>query len=177
MPEHRTKARVPTPPHPYQRREPLPWQQPKPIEEDPEAQTRIKAILESPSYRQADKDVDFLNRDDIRGLRLQVDYLKPELLMEQHSVRHTIVVFGGTRIRERAAVQRDIEALRAAQATEPANASLARRLEVAERLLANSHYYDVARQFGRLVGNSGPESRKYDLVIMTGGGFSRGALR
>jgi hypothetical protein len=97
MAEHQIKARVPTPPHRYQRRELLPWQWPKPVEDDPEAQQSVKAILESPSYRQADKDVDFLNRDDIRGLRLQVDYLKPELLMEQHSVRHTIVVFGGTR--------------------------------------------------------------------------------
>lgn len=170
MTEHRTKARVPTPPDPYQRRQPLPWERPKPIEEDPEAQKRITAILESPSYRQADTDVDFLNRDDIRGLRLQVDYLKPELLMEQHSIRHTIVVFGGTRIRERAAVQKDIEALRAALATDPTNMNLTRRLEVAERLLANSHYYEVARQFGRLVGNSRPDGHKYDLVIMTGGG-------
>jgi uncharacterized protein (TIGR00730 family) len=170
MTEHRVQARVPTPPHRYHRREPLPWQRPKAVEDDPEAHRRAKAILESPSYRQADKDVDFLNRDDIRSLRLQVDYLKPELLMEQHSIRHTIVVFGGTRIRERAAVQRDIEALRAALATDTANIELSRRLQIAEHLLVNSHYYDVARQFGRLVGTSGPEGRAYDLVIMTGGG-------
>jgi uncharacterized protein (TIGR00730 family) len=170
MPEHRTKARIPIPPHPHQRREPLPWQRPKPIEDDPEAQQRIKAIMESPSYRQADRDVDFLNRDDIRGLRLQVDYLKPELLMEQHSIRHTIVVFGGTRIRERAAVERDIEALRVALATDPSNTNLTRRLKIAERLLAKSYYYDVARQFGRLVGTGGRNGHEYELVIMTGGG-------
>jgi uncharacterized protein (TIGR00730 family) len=170
MPEHQTKPRVPTPPHRYQRCEPLPWQRPKPIEEDPEAQNRIKAILESPSYRQADKDVDFLNREDIRGLRLQVDYLKPELLMEQHSIRHTIVVFGGTRIRERAAVEKEIEALRASLAADPTSPNLTRRLEVAKRLLANSDYYDVARQFGRLVGSGRPDGYSADLVIMTGGG-------
>jgi uncharacterized protein (TIGR00730 family) len=170
MAENGTKARVPAPPHRYQRHEPLPWQRPKPIEEDPEAQNRIKAILESPSYRQADEDVDFLNRDDIRGLRLQVDYLKPELLMEQHSIRHTIVVFGGTRIRERAAVERDIGTLRTALAADPTNTNLIHRLEVTERLLANAEYYDVARQFGRLVGNSRPDGHATDLVIMTGGG-------
>jgi uncharacterized protein (TIGR00730 family) len=170
MPEHRMKVRVPTPPHPYERREPLPWQRPKPTEEDPEAQQRIKAILESPSYRQADKDVDFLNRDDIRGLRLQIDYLKPELLMEQHSIQRTIVVFGGTRIRERTEAQRDIETLRAALATEPTDTSLSRRLKVAERRFANSRYYDVAREFGRLVATGGRDGDKYDVVIMTGGG-------
>jgi len=170
MPDSLKKLKVPAPPHPDHRREPLPGQQPKSIEEDPDAQERIKTILESPSYRQADEDVDFLNRYDIRGLRLQLDYLKAELLLEQHSIRHTIVVFGGTRIRETAAVQRQIEALRAAQEADPANTDVARRLEIAERLLAKSHYYDVAREFGRLVGNSGQGSHKHDLVIMTGGG-------
>ena len=81
MPEHLKKSKVPLPPHPYHRREPLPEQRPKSIEEDPDAQERIKTILESPSYRQADEDLDFLNRYDVRGVRLQVDYLKAELLL------------------------------------------------------------------------------------------------
>jgi uncharacterized protein (TIGR00730 family) len=165
MPDSLKKLKVPAPPHPYHRREPLPGQQPKAIEEDPKAQERIKSILESPGYRQADQDVDFLNRDEIRGIRLQLDYLKAELLLEQHSVRDTIVVFGGTRIRETAAVQREIDALRAARAAEPTNTGVTRRLEIAERLLAKSHYYDVAREFGCMV-----SSQRHDLVIMTGGG-------
>ena len=92
--------KVPAPPDPRHRRKPLPGQQPKSVEEDPQAQERIKTILESSGYRQADQDVDFLNRDEIRGNRLELDYLKAELLLEQHSVRNTIVVFGGTRILE-----------------------------------------------------------------------------
>ena len=75
MPEHLKKLKVPLPPHPYHRREPLPEQRPKSIEEDPDAQERIKSILESTSYRKADEDVDFLNRYDLRGVRLQIDYL------------------------------------------------------------------------------------------------------
>lgn len=157
--------KIPAPPHPRHRRKPLPGQQPKSIEEDPQAQERIKTILESSGYRQADQDVDFLNRDEIRGNRLELDYLKAELLLEQHSVRNTIVVFGGTRIRETAAIQREIDALRAARAAEPTNTGVARRLEIAERLLAKSHYYDVAREFGCMV-----SSQRHDLVIMTGGG-------
>jgi len=170
MPEHLKKLKIPPPPHPYQRREPLPEQRPKSIEEDPDAQERIKSILESASYRKADEDLDFLNRYDLRGVRLQIDYLKAELLLEQHSIRHTIVVFGGTRIREPAAVQRQVEGLRAAQAADPTNTDVARRLEIAQRLLAKSHYYHVAREFGRLVGNSGQGSHRHDLAIMTGGG-------
>ena len=161
---------VPQPPNPTRRREPLPSQQPKPIAEDPEAEKRIKAILGSSSYRMADEDVEFLNSSEARGPRLQLDYLKPETLMEQQAIRQTIVVFGGTRIRETAAIQRELAALRVAQASEPADAELTRRIAVVERLLAKSHYYDVAREFGRLVGRSGPDFGIQDLVVMTGGG-------
>jgi uncharacterized protein (TIGR00730 family) len=114
--------------------------------------------------------VDFLNRDDTRGVRLQLDYLKPEILIQEHAIRHTIVVFGGTRIREPAAIRREIEKLRVSLAANPADQNLMRQLEVAERLQAKSHYYDVAREFGRLVGNSRPDSHEDGLVVITGGG-------
>jgi uncharacterized protein (TIGR00730 family) len=161
---------VPKPPHPLERRKPLPWQQPKSIAEDPEAEKKIKAILQSPSYRLADEDIEFLSSSEARGPRLELDYLKPEMGMEQHNIRRTIVVFGGTRIRESAALQRELASLRATQASNPAEPDIARRMAVTERLLAKSRYYDVAREFGRLVGRSGPELGIHDLVVMTGGG-------
>jgi len=104
---------VPVPPHPHRRREPLPWQRPKPPHEDPDALRRIQEIVANPSYRQADEDVDFLDRGDTRGVRLQVDYLKAELLLESHGIEHTIVVFGSTRIQEPGAARRRVEELRA----------------------------------------------------------------
>jgi uncharacterized protein (TIGR00730 family) len=162
--------RVPPPPHPTRRRELLPWQQPKPVVDDPEAAKRIKAILESPSYRVADEDVAFLKGDAARGPRLQLDYLKSELLMDQQEVCQTIVVFGGTRIREQGAIQRELASLRAARTGAPADSDIELRIAVAERLLAKSRYYDVAREFGRLVGRSGPDLGIHDLVVMTGGG-------
>lgn len=164
------KARVPAPPHPTVRQKPLPWQRPKPAQDDPEAQKRVQAILESSSYRRSDQDVDFLSRDDIRGVRLELDYLKAEILIQQQSIRHTIVVFGGTRIQEAAAIRREIEELRAMLVANPTDQDLLRRFEVAQRLQAKSHYYDVAREFGRLVGNSQSDSREHEVVVMTGGG-------
>lgn len=68
---------MPAPPAP-QRREALPWQTPKALEDDPQAMARVQAILTSPGYRQAGQDVAFLNQDETRGVRLQIDYLKPE---------------------------------------------------------------------------------------------------
>jgi hypothetical protein len=80
---------IPTPAHFNKRREALPWQQPKAIEEDPEAMRRVQAILESASYRPADTDIAFLAEDDLRGVRLQIDYLKPELLLREHEISQT----------------------------------------------------------------------------------------
>ena len=80
------QPRIPTPAHPHKRREALPWQQPKTTEEDPEALQRVQAILNNPSYRRAENDSDFLAQDDVRGVRLQIDYLKPELLLEEHEI-------------------------------------------------------------------------------------------
>jgi uncharacterized protein (TIGR00730 family) len=161
--------RIPKPAHPQLRREALPGDRPKSGEEDPNAPVRLQAILESRSYRQADEDVEFLNRDDTRGLRLQLDYLKPELLLREHGIGHTIVVFGSTRIPEPHAAQRQVDELRAALAGDPDNTALQQRLTVAERISAKSRYYDVARELGQLVGRAeGPHGRR--LVVVTGGG-------
>jgi uncharacterized protein (TIGR00730 family) len=163
-------SHIPPPAHPQQRKEPLPWHRPKPGEEDPDAPQRIQAILDSPSYRQADQDVGFLNLDETRGVRLQIDYLKPEMLLEQHGIQHTIVVFGSTRIREPIAARNKVAALRAELDADPNSTDLQRRLSIAQRILAKSHYYDVARDFGRLVGKAGARSDGSQLVVMTGGG-------
>jgi hypothetical protein len=94
------KRKIPEPPHPRERREPLPCRAPKATEEDPEALRRVQAILNSSSYRLAEEDFDFLARNDLRGVRLLIEYLKPELLMAEHEIRHTIVVFGGGKLPE-----------------------------------------------------------------------------
>lgn len=161
---------IPTPAHPRLRREPLPWQAPKPAVDDPSAPARLQAILDSPSYREADLDVEFLNRPESRAVRLQIDYLKPEFALERLGVRHTIVVFGSTRICERAAAQRQVDALAAESSATPYDATLARRLAVARRILDKSRYYETAREFGRLVGAAGNGPEDCRVMVMTGGG-------
>jgi uncharacterized protein (TIGR00730 family) len=152
------------------RREPLPWQHPKSPEEDPDAPARIQAIIDSPSYLQADQDVDFLNRDDTRGVRLQIDYLKPEYLLRQHGIKHTVVVFGSTRIPEPDVAQARATELHAQLGAAPQDIELQKRLALAERILAKSRYYDVAREFGRLASGATLIDGDGELVVMTGGG-------
>ena len=159
----------PAPACPERRQTELPWQEPKPPHEDPRAPELVAAIIKSPNYCQADQDVDFLNRDETRGVRLQLDYMKAETLLQEHGITHSIVVFGSTRVPEPAAARRKVAGLRAALDDDPDNADLTQRLAIALRVLDKSRYYDIAREFGRLVGEA--EHRVGDhLAIVTGGG-------
>ncbi|MBV9968326.1 MAG: LOG family protein [Alphaproteobacteria bacterium] len=158
------------PPPSGQRRRPLPEHRPNPSSDDPAALARVAAITASPSYRQADRDPDLLQRPDMRGIRLMLDYLKPQTLLNEHDIAHTIVVFGGTRIPEPAVAHRAAAELAAAVAAQPNDAELQRRLEIARRVAANSRYYDVAREFGRLVGVCGDRAIGGRVMVMTGGG-------
>jgi hypothetical protein len=152
------------------RSEPLPWQEPKPATDDPEAPDRIRILLASPTYRQADRDIDFLNGEDARGVRLQIDYLKAELELRRRAVEHTIVVFGSTRISEPAAAARRVHELEALLGKAPGDRALERQLRVAERRRANSRYYDMARELGRLVGACTGGGKDCRVLLMTGGG-------
>jgi uncharacterized protein (TIGR00730 family) len=161
------QQQIPLPPQ--HRINPLPWQQPKSFAEDPDAPQRIKDILDSDSYKLADQDAEFLNLDNTRGIRLQIDYQKAELLLQQHGIKHTVVVFGSTRIHEPIAAQAKVNCLRKELDKDGQNLVLKKQLVVAERILAKSHYYQVAQEFGQLVSNASRAS-KSQLVIMTGGG-------
>ncbi|HUO02484.1 MAG TPA: TIGR00730 family Rossman fold protein [Rhizomicrobium sp.] len=160
---------VPEPPHPRKRRQPLPQCRPKDPADDANADAATRAILASPAYREADRDVDFLQEEASRGIRLQLEYTKVERLLCQQNVCHTIVVFGGTRILEHAAARRQLAAAEAALAADPASEARKQDASVAARIAAKSRYYDIAREFGRLVGRA--KSRDGGrLLVMTGGG-------
>ena len=167
---HHSGNAIPTPAHPQKRREPLPWQEPKSAEDDPDAPSRVQAIMASASYREADQDVAFLDQPESRGVRLQIDYLKAEFSLQQHQVEHTIVVFGSTRIGEPNAAQRRVNALSDQLDASPGDQALQARLAVAQRILAKSHYYEVAREFGRLVGSAARTQGGAGVMVMTGSG-------
>jgi uncharacterized protein (TIGR00730 family) len=52
----------------------------------------------SSAYRLADQDTEFLDHDDTRGVRLQLEYLKAESQLRRYGVRHAILVMGSTRV-------------------------------------------------------------------------------
>jgi len=90
---------IPRPSHPLRRHAPLPGSHPKSGAEDPEARLRVERLVESPAYREGSEDPDFLRSGAARGVRLDLDYLKPELQLQSHAVTDAIVVFGSRAIR------------------------------------------------------------------------------
>jgi hypothetical protein len=166
MPMSRAK---PEPAHPDLRKTALPWKAPKPDVEDSRASALVRNILDSREYRPADEDTDFLRLDATRGVRLQIDYQKPENLLNEHGIAHSIVVFGSTRICEPDAARRRMTELEARLATDPRNEELSIQLRIARRIVDKSHYYSMAQEFGRIVGRAeGKLNNK--LAVVTGGG-------
>jgi hypothetical protein len=122
---------------------------------------------QSARYRLAFQDPEFLLRDELRPVRLQLELLKPELILQEHHIESTIVIFGSARIPEPQAAGNGLEAAKAELQHDAGNPVLQRKVRIAERRLANSHYYEEARKLGRLIGEHSDDHR---LVVMTGGG-------
>ncbi len=122
---------------------------------------------QSPSYRLAYQDPDFLLRDELRPVRLQLELLKPELILQEHHIESAIVVFGSARIPEPRAAMQGLRQAKAELQQDESDPALQRRVRIAERKVANSRYYDEARKLGRLISANTEDHR---FVVMTGGG-------
>ena len=102
----------------------------------------------APAYKLAFADDEFMCRDELRPVRLQLELLKPEMMLDEHGIKSTIVLFGGARI------------------PEPAKKETARTKTLADL----SSFYDEAREFSRLMTLKSKESDGTENVIVTGGG-------
>nr|WP_295783812.1 TIGR00730 family Rossman fold protein [Rhodoferax sp.] len=119
--------------------------------------------LEADAYRLAFADPEFLLRRETRGIRMQLEMLKPDLAQLEQGIENTVVVFGSARFSSMEDAQRIMEQARASQD--------AAAIRLAERHLRNAHYYEQARQFGHLVAtNNAPLPPRARLYICTGGG-------
>jgi uncharacterized protein (TIGR00730 family) len=119
--------------------------------------------LEADAYRLAFADPEFLLRRETRGLRIQLEMLKPELEMQAQGIESTVVVFGSARF---AAPEDALLAQQAAMKSGDAKA-----IELAAQKMRNAQYYEQARQFSRLVAGYGARKPPKDrLYICTGGG-------
>jgi uncharacterized protein (TIGR00730 family) len=118
---------------------------------------RIRAILDSPSYRLAEDDTAFMEGDSARAARLALEFMRAELYLRAHRILSTVVVFGGSRIM-------------------PPQRARPHELKL-------SSYYEEARRFAAIVSQGAThEVEGHHLAIVTGGGpgimeaANRGAL-
>ncbi len=119
--------------------------------------------LEADAYRLAFADPEFLLRRETRGLRFQLEMLKPDLDQRELGIENTIVVFGSARFPNPEDAQKML-----AQAHAIGDAPA---LALAERQVRNASYYEQARLFGRLVASYSAQLPHEDrLFICTGGG-------
>lgn len=124
----------------------------------------------SPSYRLAFRDHDFLLLDELRPVRLQLELLKPELILREHHIGSTIVIFGGTRIPEAKVAQAQLAEAEAAAQKDPDNPTLLRNAAIAARIAEKSRYYEEARKLASLISQAGNLPGNSKEVVVTGGG-------
>lgn len=124
----------------------------------------------SPSYRLAYTDEDFLLRDELRPLRLQLELLKPELLQQEYGIHSTIVIFGSTRIPDASTAAKRLEEAAALVMASPSDPVLIRKVEIAKRILTKARYYEEARELGHMITADSQKCGRCELVVITGGG-------
>lgn len=127
-------------------------------------------LLEHPSYRLAFADDDFLMQDELRHVRLQLEYLKPQLILEQNQIKATVVVFGSARFVSRQQAEQMVAEARTQLTQYPEALELLQKLKVAERQLKNSAYYEAAAEFSRIVTEHSQSCPDTSLMIISGGG-------
>ncbi len=121
----------------------------------------------SASYRLAFQDPEFLLQDDLRPVRLQLELLKPELILKEQHIESTVVIFGSARIVDPETAEAQLVSAEAEHRNNKQDPLLARKVERARRTLENSRYYDEARNLGHLISSN---TGKDKLVVITGGG-------
>jgi uncharacterized protein (TIGR00730 family) len=130
----------------------------------------INPAEESSSYIPADRDTEFLQREELRPIRIGLELLKPELIQHEQGIRSTIVVFGSARLQEPAAARETLRLREEEAARSPTDHRCRQQAAIARRQLDLSKYYDVAREFSRLVSSTCQTDGRCDYVVITGGG-------
>ncbi len=126
--------------------------------------------VESPVYRLAFEDVEYLHAPFLRGTRLLLEYNKPERILREQGVTSTVVVYGSARtLPEDAAHQRLEEALARLDAN-PDDTEAQEAARIARRDVKMSRWYEESRRFAAIVSRHAGEAGRDDFMVVTGGG-------
>ena len=131
---------------------------------------RLRAILDSPTYRLAYEDIDLLGQEELRPLRLQLELLKPERILHEQGIHSTVVVFGSARVSDAETATARLDALEQQARTTPQNSKLTQELSRARRRVEQARYYEEAQRFAHLISKRFQQQERCDFVVITGGG-------
>ncbi len=132
--------------------------------------SHLHSDVTSTSYIPADKDTEFLQREELRSVRIGLELLKPELIQREQGIRSTIVVFGSARLQEPAAARETLRLREEEAARSPTDHRCQQQAAIARRQLDLAKYYDMAREFSSLVSSTCQTDGRCDYVVITGGG-------
>ncbi|MCC5843355.1 MAG: TIGR00730 family Rossman fold protein [Verrucomicrobia bacterium] len=140
-------------------------------EEEMKERARLQeALVNAPAYRLAYHDQDLLDRADMRPVRLQLELFKPEIAQAEEGIHSTIVVFGSARTLPPDVAEAELAAAEEALSGSPEDPGLKAKKILAEKKVEQSRYYQVARDFSRLVSSTCQENGECEYVVVTGGG-------
>ena len=71
--------------------------------------SNLEAILKSNSYKLAHEDLELLNTDEMRGVRMLLEITKPEQAIEKENIISTVIIFGGVHISEEITSKRKLD--------------------------------------------------------------------
>ncbi len=122
------------------------------------------------SFVLAERDLAFLARPELRPIRLQLELLKPDLIMREHGVVSTVVVFGSARVPAPEDVTTHVMKAQAAAIEHPDDVGRLRQLRAAKSLVKYAKWYAEAQKLGALISSSCQVGQECKYVIITGGG-------
>ncbi len=131
---------------------------------------RVQTLRDSEPFRLATNDPDFLEHGDLRSVRLQLEYLKPEWTMSKEGISSTVIVFGSARLRSKEQLEAQWTLNQEALRKTPEDKALLARSQKLDRQKKYTRYYDEARKFSAIVSTRFQEEGRRDFVIVTGGG-------
>lgn len=129
--------------------------------------TEQKIKLEE-KYLPAFRDQDFLLWEELRPIRLQLELLKPELILKKLNIEETIVFFGSARIPTEKVARKQVRELKKALKLQPTNTDIQTALKQAEKVAENSAFLKEAENLAYIVSTD----KRSKFVALSGGGPS-----
>ena len=132
--------------------------------------SNLEAILKSNSYKLAHEDLELLNTDEMRGVRMLLEITKPDQAIEKENIISTVIIFGGVHISEEITSKRRLDETSKLLEKDPKSSLLMQKVKRYKNLYSMSHFYSSARELSKLISIETKFERPHAHVIVTGGG-------